>query len=221
MSDVLELPYARIAASDGDPQIRRRPRGAHAGWPAHAGCRFAQRRGATLHLRINPLGNRVGAQLLERHFEIPSRRQRIDSCCDLPDPALQPRPAGRASGQKSITSNCGYYQRRVHRVNLIRIKVWDSQRSQIRSYAMIGATFDSTKTPPLDLLARADSGQLQLPDFQRGWVWDDERIRSLLARLGGAALQKLRGAELGRDRDHRQSPLSAHSARALSSVRFS
>src|SRR5206468_12498598 len=46
---------------------------------------------------------------------------------------------------------------------------------------MVGASFDSTKTPLLDLLARADSGRLQLPDFQRGWVWDDERIRSLLA----------------------------------------
>ena len=46
---------------------------------------------------------------------------------------------------------------------------------------MIGASFDSTKTPLLDLLTRADSGKLQLPDFQRGWVWDDDRIRSLLA----------------------------------------
>ena len=46
---------------------------------------------------------------------------------------------------------------------------------------MIGASFDSTKTPLHDLLARADRGTLQLPDFQRGWVWDDERIKSLLA----------------------------------------
>lgn len=46
---------------------------------------------------------------------------------------------------------------------------------------MIGASFDSTKTPLQDLLARADKGSLQLPDFQRGWVWDDDRIRSLLA----------------------------------------
>ena len=46
---------------------------------------------------------------------------------------------------------------------------------------MIGASFDSTKTPLQDLLARADSGELQLPDFQRGWVWDDDRIKSLLA----------------------------------------
>ena len=46
---------------------------------------------------------------------------------------------------------------------------------------MSGASFDSTKTPLQDLLARADSGKLQLPDFQRGWIWDDERIKSLLA----------------------------------------
>jgi len=46
---------------------------------------------------------------------------------------------------------------------------------------MIGASYDSTKTPLQELLARADNGKLQLPDFQRGWVWDDDRIRSLLA----------------------------------------
>ena len=46
---------------------------------------------------------------------------------------------------------------------------------------MIGASFDSTKTPLRDLLARARTGRLQLPDFQRGWVWDDEHIKSLLA----------------------------------------
>ena len=46
---------------------------------------------------------------------------------------------------------------------------------------MIGASFDSTKTPLQDLLAQSDNGKLQLPDFQRGWVWDDDRIKSLLA----------------------------------------
>ena len=46
---------------------------------------------------------------------------------------------------------------------------------------MIGASFDSTKTPLHELLTWCDSGKLQLPDFQRGWVWDDDRIRSLLA----------------------------------------
>lgn len=51
---------------------------------------------------------------------------------------------------------------------------------------MIGSSFDSTKTPLQDLLAQADSGKLQLPDFQRGWVWDDDRIRSLLASVSEA-----------------------------------
>ncbi len=32
-----------------------------------------------------------------------------------------------------------------------------------------------------ELLDDVDSGKIQLPDFQRGWVWDDDRIRSLLA----------------------------------------
>src|SRR5215831_17188077 len=46
---------------------------------------------------------------------------------------------------------------------------------------MIGASFDSTKTPLQDLLKWAGDGKLQLPDFQRGWIWDDDRISSLLA----------------------------------------
>lgn len=29
----------------------------------------------------------------------------------------------------------------------------------------------------IELMKAVDSGVAQLPDFQRGWVWDDERIR--------------------------------------------
>lgn len=43
------------------------------------------------------------------------------------------------------------------------------------------AIFDSTKTRLAELLKQIETGKLQLPDFQRGWVWDDEHIRSLLA----------------------------------------
>jgi len=43
------------------------------------------------------------------------------------------------------------------------------------------ATFDSTKTGLSKLLEQIVDGKIQLPDFQRGWVWDDDRIRSLLA----------------------------------------
>jgi hypothetical protein len=45
------------------------------------------------------------------------------------------------------------------------------------------STFDSTKTKLSDLLADVIDGELQLPDFQRGWLWDDEHIRSLLVSI--------------------------------------
>ena len=41
--------------------------------------------------------------------------------------------------------------------------------------------FDSSKESLQSLLQRIHSGQTQLPDFQRGWVWDDDHVRSLLA----------------------------------------
>lgn len=34
-----------------------------------------------------------------------------------------------------------------------------------------------------ELLGEVSSGEIQLPDFQRGWVWDDEHIVSLLASI--------------------------------------
>ena len=30
--------------------------------------------------------------------------------------------------------------------------------------------------PLTDLMKAVDNGSAQLPDFQRGWVWDDERM---------------------------------------------
>jgi hypothetical protein len=42
-------------------------------------------------------------------------------------------------------------------------------------------TFDSTKRSLPDVLSDITSGKIQLPDFQRGWIWDDNHVRSLLA----------------------------------------
>lgn len=42
-------------------------------------------------------------------------------------------------------------------------------------------TFDSTKRPLCELLKDIEEGKIQLPDFQRGWVWDDNRIKGLIA----------------------------------------
>jgi Protein of unknown function DUF262 len=44
-------------------------------------------------------------------------------------------------------------------------------------------TFDSTKESLLDPLQSIKQGKTQLPDFQRGWVWDDHHIRDLLASI--------------------------------------
>ncbi|WP_455227037.1 DUF262 domain-containing protein [Lautropia mirabilis] len=41
-----------------------------------------------------------------------------------------------------------------------------------------------TAEPALkDVLDGIANGQIQLPDFQRGWVWDDGHIKSLIASL--------------------------------------
>ena len=44
-------------------------------------------------------------------------------------------------------------------------------------------TFKVNDVPLGDLLQQAAQGELQLPDFQRGWVWDDRHIVSLLASI--------------------------------------
>lgn len=51
---------------------------------------------------------------------------------------------------------------------------------------MAGSTF---QTNPIDLnklLEDCHRGYLQLPDFQRSWVWDEDRIKSLIASISRA-----------------------------------
>jgi hypothetical protein len=51
---------------------------------------------------------------------------------------------------------------------------------------MSGSTF---QTNPFDLhrlLEDCHRGALQLPDFQRSWVWDEDRIKSLIASISRA-----------------------------------
>ena len=61
--------------------------------------------------------------------------------------------------------------------------------------------FDSTKKGLKDLLRRAHKGRLQLPDFQRDYVWGDEDVRSLIASVAkgfpvGALLTLQTGGEV-------------------------
>lgn len=42
------------------------------------------------------------------------------------------------------------------------------------------STFTSDKKSLTEILSGIRDGELQLPDFQRGWVWDDEHVRDLI-----------------------------------------
>lgn len=45
------------------------------------------------------------------------------------------------------------------------------------------SNFDSTKILLSELLDSIKKGKVQLPDFQRGWVWDDEHVQDLLVSI--------------------------------------
>ena len=47
----------------------------------------------------------------------------------------------------------------------------------------ITSTFRSNEPSLSDVLRKIHDGVIQLPDFQRGWVWDEDHIRSLLASI--------------------------------------
>ena len=44
-------------------------------------------------------------------------------------------------------------------------------------------TFRTAEPALKDVLDAIAKGEMQLPDFQRGWVWDDDHIRSLIVSL--------------------------------------
>lgn len=51
---------------------------------------------------------------------------------------------------------------------------------------MAGSTFQTNPYDLSKLLEDCHRGVLQLPDFQRSWVWDEDRIKSLIASLSRA-----------------------------------
>jgi len=50
----------------------------------------------------------------------------------------------------------------------------------------MGSTFKSNDTPVSEILRSIEKGIIQLPDFQRGWVWDDNRIKALIASISNS-----------------------------------
>jgi hypothetical protein len=51
---------------------------------------------------------------------------------------------------------------------------------------MAGSTFQTNPYDLYQLLEQCHKGVLQLPDFQRSWVWDEDRIKSLIASVSRA-----------------------------------
>jgi len=51
---------------------------------------------------------------------------------------------------------------------------------------MTGSTFQTNPYDLLGLLKDCHRGEIQLPDFQRSWVWDEDRIKSLIASISRA-----------------------------------
>lgn len=49
--------------------------------------------------------------------------------------------------------------------------------------SMSSNSFRTGEPSMVDLLEQIHAGEIQLPDFQRGWVWDDKHIRSLIASI--------------------------------------
>lgn len=56
----------------------------------------------------------------------------------------------------------------------------------LRKSRVPGSSFQTNPIDLEDLLDACHAGKLQLPDFQRSWVWDEERIKSLLASISRA-----------------------------------
>ena len=50
----------------------------------------------------------------------------------------------------------------------------------------MSSTFKSNDIAIADVLKNIEEGQIQLPDFQRGWVWDDHRIKALIASISNS-----------------------------------
>src|SRR5271169_6986698 len=51
---------------------------------------------------------------------------------------------------------------------------------------MAEATFQTNPVSLQEFLKSCQVGKIQLPDFQRSWVWDEDRIKSLIASISRA-----------------------------------
>lgn len=77
--------------------------------------------------------------------------------------------------------------------------------------------FVSDKESLSDMLRSVQSGKTQLPDFQRGWVWDDSRIVSLLASVSQSfPIGSVMILEVGDDINFKSCPIEGVGGESIS-----
>src|SRR5580698_6183927 len=87
---------------------------------------------------------------------------------------------------------------------------------------MAEATFQTNPNSLQEFLRACHAGKIQLPDFQRSWVWDEDRIKSLIASVSrafpvGALMTLDTGGEVNfKPRPVEGAPSAANSASAQS-----
>lgn len=73
---------------------------------------------------------------------------------------------------------------------------------------MAGSTFRTNPVLLSEILDDCHRGVLQLPDFQRSWVWDEDRIKSLIASISRAfPVGALMTLDTGGDVDFKPRPI--------------
>src|SRR5690606_17898073 len=80
---------------------------------------------------------------------------------------------------------------------------------------MAASTFKTNPIDLIELLEDCHRGKLQLPDFQRSWVWDEDRIKSLIASVSRAfPIGALMTLETGGSVDFKPRPVEGAPAAA-------
>lgn len=84
---------------------------------------------------------------------------------------------------------------------------------------MAGSTFQTNPYDLYKLLEDCHQGILQLPDFQRSWVWDEDRIKSLIASVSRAfPVGALMTLDTGGDVNFKPRPVEGAPAEARQSA---
>jgi hypothetical protein len=84
---------------------------------------------------------------------------------------------------------------------------------------MSGSTFKTHPIKLTELLTDCDRGKIQLPDFQRSWVWDEDRIKSLIASISRSfPVGALMALETGGEVNFKPRPVEGAPAEAKSAA---